>query len=189
MGRSTDLFCFAGGLPVFLLVALDTWNCLSKFSLSDQILRTLDRPTRMMQLVVCLTVGQEIAMSHILCNGEVVVGEEVLRYCFKALASYQRVSAAADFENAWSASVFLEVVGALRATFRLAHCRLATGKNEGCILEKARMSATELFVDTEYEECEEDAFDALTGRGCPPPSGKSVTHLMEAARTCDMECV
>ena len=114
MGRSTDLLCFAGASPVFLLVALDTWKHLFKFSLSDQILRTLDRPTRMMQLVVCLAVGQEIAMSHILCDREVVVGEEVLRYCFKALASYQRVSAAADFENAGSASVFLEVVGALR---------------------------------------------------------------------------
>ena len=99
---------------MFLLVALDTWKHLFKFSLSDQILRTLDRPTRVLQLVVCLAVGQEIAMSHILCDREVVVGEEVLRYCFKALTSYQRVSAAADFGDAGSASVFLEVVGALR---------------------------------------------------------------------------
>ena len=99
---------------MFLLVALDTWKHLSKFSLSDQILHTLDIFTRMMLLVACLAVGQKIAMSHILCDREVIIGEEVLRYCFKALASYQGVSAAADFGDAGSASVFLEVVGALR---------------------------------------------------------------------------
>ena len=136
---------------MFLLAALDTWKHLSKSSLSDQIFHTLDRPTRMMQLVACLAVGQEIAMSHILCDREVVVGEEVLRYCFKALASYQRASMAADFRDAERVAVFLEVVGALRATFRLAHCRLAAGRHKGCILEKARMSATEPFVDTECE--------------------------------------
>ena len=75
---------------------------------------------------------------------------------------------------------------AVRATFRLAHFRLAAGKHKGCILGEAEESVADLFVDTEYEECEEDAFKTMTEDSCPELEERSVTALMEAARTCDL---
>ena len=50
---------------------------------------------------------------------------------------------------------------AVRATLRLAHCRLAVGKHKGCILGEANDSAVPLFTDTKYEECGEDALHRL----------------------------
>ena len=73
---------------------------------------------------------------------------------------------------------------AVRATFRL-----AAGKHKGCILGTAEESTIGLFVDTDYTECDEDAIDTLTERECPQPTGKSMTQLMEAARTCNLRCV
>ena len=58
-------------------------------------------------LLVTVLAAEEIAMSYVSCDGEVVIGNRTVRYCFKALTSYQRVGVAADFGDVESAAVFL----------------------------------------------------------------------------------
>ena len=78
---------------------------------------------------------------------------------------------------------------AVRATLRLAHCRLAAGKHKGCILREAEESIAPVVVDTEYEECEEDEFDFLASCHLSEEEEEFMTRLMLAARACDLRCV
>ena len=67
-----------------------------------------------MLLLTTLALGQNAAVSQVHCSRTMVVGGDVLWYCFNALASYQRVNAIAAFGDADNAAIFLQAVGALR---------------------------------------------------------------------------
>ena len=58
---------------------------------------------------------------------------------------------------------------AVEVAFRLIHCKLTAALHSGCILGTADENTSAFVSDTEYDECEEDAFNMMLEDGCPEP--------------------